>query len=106
MLPHALQGMGGVGKTAVAIEYAYLFRSEYELVWWIPADQPALVRSSLAALANQLGLESAGAAGIETAANAVLNALRRGEPYSRWLLIFEGALPPTLDWDAGGPAVG
>ena len=24
----------------------------------------------------------------------------------RWLLIFEGALPPTLDWDPAGPGTG
>ena len=23
----------------------------------------------------------------------------------RWLLIFEGALPPTLDWDPAGPGI-
>jgi methylated-DNA-[protein]-cysteine S-methyltransferase len=27
-----------------------------------------------------------------------------GVEIKRWLLIFEGALPPTLDWDASGPA--
>src|SRR5712691_1825532 len=94
VLPHALQGMGGVGKTAVAIEYAHLYRSEYELVWWIPADQVALVRASLAALAEPLGLQSASAAGIEAAASAVIYALRRGEPYRRWLLIFDNADQP------------
>jgi hypothetical protein len=93
-LPQALQGLGGVGKTAVAVEYAHRFRSEYDAVWWIPADQLPLVRASLAALAGRLGLESASSSGIEGAASAALGALRRGQPYTRWLLIFDNADQP------------
>jgi hypothetical protein len=94
VLPHALQGMGGVGKTQLAIEYAWRYRSEYDLVWWIRADQLPLVRSSLAALAEPLGLQAAAASGIDIAAMAVLDALRRGAPYSRWLLVFDNADQP------------
>ncbi|NKZ06251.1 tetratricopeptide repeat protein [Actinomadura latina] len=94
VLPHALHGLGGVGKTHMAVEYAHRYQSDYDLVWWIPADQPVLVRSSLASLAPRLGLPSASVSGVEEAANAVLEALRRGEPYTDWLLIFDNADEP------------
>ncbi len=104
-LPRALQGLGGVGKTAVAIEYAYRYAAEYDLVCWIRADQTPLVRASLAGLAECLGLPAPSASGIDLTTRAVLDALRRGEPYSRWLLIFDNADQPEelLPFIPGGP---
>ena len=93
-LPQGVHGMGGVGKTAIAIEYAHRFGSDYDLVWWIPADQLPSVRGSLATLAARLNVEAQPAAGIDGLITAVLDALRRGEPYSRWLLIFDNADQP------------
>ncbi|MEU3166782.1 FxSxx-COOH system tetratricopeptide repeat protein [Streptosporangium sp. NPDC006930] len=92
--PQALQGWGGVGKTHLAIEYAHRYRSHYDLVWWIPADQRVLVPSALAAMAPHLGLPAVSATGVEEAAEAVRRTLQSGDPYRRWLLIFDNAEEP------------
>lgn len=94
VVPHTLHGYGGVGKTLMAVEYAHRFHDEYDLVWWINADQPGLVRSSLAHLAPRMDLPGVNSTGIEEAAEGVLNALRRGDPFRRWLLIYDNADEP------------
>jgi hypothetical protein len=39
----ALRGMGGVGKTQIAIEFAHRHAAEYEVVWWLSAENAALL---------------------------------------------------------------
>jgi tetratricopeptide (TPR) repeat protein len=93
----ALYGMSGVGKTQLAAEYVYRFGSEYDVVWWVPADRRALYRQRLAELAPELGLST----GVEYGERlrAVRDALRRGEPHSHWLLVLDGADEPENIWD-------
>jgi tetratricopeptide (TPR) repeat protein len=93
VLPQALHGMGGVGKSQIATEYAYRHRSDYDVVWWIPSEQPAQILRALIELGETLELN----VGLEanTAVPAVQEALRAGRPYPNWLLIFDNA--ETLD---------
>ncbi len=88
-----LYGIGGVGKTQTALEYAHRYKAAYDLVWWIDAAQPDYIRSALADLAPHLDLE----AGEDKrgTAEAVLRALGQGRPYKRWLLVYDNAGSPT-----------
>ena len=87
----AFQGMGGVGKTQLAIEYAYRFAGAYDLVWWIDAEQAGLIGDQFAALGAELGCTGPDAAA-GTVRTTVLRELReRG----RSLLIFDNAEDPV-----------
>ena len=53
----SLRGMGGVGKTQLATEFAYAHAGDYDLVYWIAAEEPATIPDQFTALARQLGLD-------------------------------------------------
>lgn len=92
-----LHGMSGVGKTQLAAEYAHRFGSEYDVVWWVNAEKRVTYRRQLAELAPKLGLQTGQEYGERL--RAVRDSLRRGDPYSRWLLILDGADEPDQIWD-------
>jgi hypothetical protein len=51
----ALAGMGGVGKTQLAIEYAHRFAGSYDLAWWVDSEQGGLIGDQFAALGRCVG---------------------------------------------------
>ncbi|MEU3351738.1 FxSxx-COOH system tetratricopeptide repeat protein [Streptomyces sp. NPDC037389] len=83
-----LLGMSGIGKTQMAAEYAHRFSSDYDVIWWINSDTRGTLRERLGELAPELGLISGSEPGERI--RALHEALRRGDPYGRWLLVFDG----------------
>lgn len=86
-----LMGYGGVGKTQLAIEFVYRHASEYQLIWWMTAEDPIAVRQSLSVLATRLGLPVS--ASMEQTISSVLDAL--GSTQMKWLLVYDNADNPS-----------
>ena len=55
-LTQAISGLGGIGKTHTAIEYAYRYHKDYEAVLWLQADSWEVLVSECIKLADELGL--------------------------------------------------
>lgn len=94
VLPTALHGLGGVGKSQLAAEYARRYQANYQLIWWIPSNEERFVRRSLLSLAHRLRVEES--QDVQITVDTVLDTLRLGRPYANWLLIFDDAQDPAV----------
>ena len=84
----AISGLGGVGKTQIAIEYAFRYREEYHAVYWVRASSRDALISDFVSLADQLLLPEAN----KQDQNIVVTAVKRWlDEQTGWLLILDNA---------------
>ena len=97
----SVHGMGGVGKTQLAAEYAHTHAGGYDVIWQVNAEEPAALPGQFTALAARLGLDPATDPG--TLQAQISDQLRTSG--SSWLLIFDNADDPRdiRPWLPGGP---
>lgn len=84
--PRVVSGMGGIGKTQTALEYAYRFRSSYQTVVWIGAETPETLFSDYLALAHLFDLSEKE----RSTPVVVREAVKRWfQNHNGWLLVFD-----------------
>nr|POE75756.1 hypothetical protein CFP56_67775 [Quercus suber] len=105
----AISGLGGIGKTQLAIEFVYRHEASFDAVFWVQADGEESLYQSYAQIAIALGLinaDSVEAKDKHFTRDMVLSWLalpvkqyrshRKSVDKARWLVIFDSVEDPEM----------
>ena len=92
----AISGLGGIGKTQIALEYAYQYRQEYRFIFWTRAATREVLQTDIVAIADLLQLPERH----EQNQEKVLQAVRQWfATHEEWLWILDNADDVTMIHD-------
>ena len=89
----AISGLGGIGKTQLAVEFAYRHQQGYQAIFWARAEDAEALTSSYIALARLLDLPEKDA---QEQAIIIETVKRWLQLHQHWLLILDNADEPDL----------
>ena len=85
-LTQTITGLGGLGKTQVALEYAYRYSAKYNYIWWVASETDASVLDSYRAFALGNNLIDEHQQNSDTITEAVLTWM---DTHEKWLFIYD-----------------
>ena len=87
----ALTGLGGIGKTQIALEYSYRYGAEYDILWWVRSEYVDTCLEDVRGLGAALGVE-----GRSNAKQAAARPVEQLNSLDDWLLVFDNTEHPDV----------